>query len=193
MYEHASVATAATPAVAIVRAIRTDQLDAATPCDDYDVRKLVNHLLFWGPSLEGAARKESVAPPAASDRDVDLTHGDWAGRFEAQADRLVAAWSEPDAWEGTTRMGGPTPLPASMVGGMLLGEFVVHGWDLARATGQEPVWDDGVLHLVYREVEQTAEQGRESGVYAARVEVPGTAPLLARILALTGRDPNWTA
>jgi uncharacterized protein (TIGR03086 family) len=192
MQEHSLMAMAVAPTVAIVRNIRADQLDAPTPCNEYDVHKLINHLLSWGPSLEGAARKKSVAPPAASDQDVDLTDGDWKGKLEAQTNSLATAWSEPDAWEGTTRMGSPMQLPAPMIGGMVLGELVVHGWDLARATGQEPTWDDEVLTFVYQEVEKTAEQGRDMGVYGDRVQVPDTASVLDRILGLTGRDPNWT-
>jgi len=193
MPEHTLVARAAQPTVAIIRNIKADQFDAATPCSEYDVRKLINHLLFWGPSLEAAARKEQVAPPAAGERDVSVADRDAPGLLEAQLDRLVAAWGRPEAWEGATQLGSPTPLPAPMIGGMVLGEFVVHGWDLARATGQEAGWDDEVLQLVHREVAKTAEQGREMGVYGERVPVPDTASVLARTLGLTGRDPNWGA
>lgn len=191
MQGHSLIAMAAAPTVATVRAIRSDQLGAPTPCREYDVRALINHLLFWGPSLEGAARKQAVPPPAASEQDVDLAGGEWADAVVAQIDRLVAAWSELDAWEGTTWMGGPTELPAPTIGGMVLGELVVHGWDLARATGQEPRWNDGVLKYLHREVEQTAEQGRQMGVYGDPVQVPATAAVLDRTLGLTGRDPGW--
>jgi uncharacterized protein (TIGR03086 family) len=192
MERHSLAAMAAAPTVAVVAAIRRDQLSARTPCSEYDVRKLVNHLLFWGPSLEGAARKQPVAPPAASEPEVDLTDGDWPGNLQAQLDRMVTAWSEPDAWEGTTQMSVPKHLPASLIGGMVLGELVVHGWDLARATGQLPTWDDEILNVLYADVEQIVERGRNMGVFAAAVPVPDTAPVLDRILGLTGRDPNWT-
>ena len=76
MQEHLLMAMAAAPTITIVGNLGHDQLDAPTPCSEYDVRGLVNHLLFWGPSLEGAARKISVAPPAAGDQDLDLTGGD---------------------------------------------------------------------------------------------------------------------
>jgi uncharacterized protein (TIGR03086 family) len=185
------VGLAATPALATVRAIGADQLTAPTPCREYDVRALINHLLFWGPSLEGAGRKTAVAPPGASDRDVDLTGGDWCGALAAQLDRLVTVWREPQAWEGSAPFGGPMELPAALVGGMVLVELVVHGWDLARATGGEPRWHDEVLAYVHHEVEQTAERGRQAGLYADPVPVPGSAPVLARTLGLTGRDPNW--
>ncbi|MBA3417556.1 MAG: TIGR03086 family protein [Geodermatophilaceae bacterium] len=192
MHEHSLMVLAAAPTVAVVRGIGADQLGASTPCSDYAVQRLISHLLLWGPSLEGAARKKLVAPPADSDQDVDLTDGDWRGKLEAQTNNLVTAWSEPDAWEGTTRMGGPMELPAPMIGGMVLGELVVHGWDLARATGQQPTWHDEVLTLLYQEVAKTAEQGRDMGVYGERVQVPDTASVLDRILGLTGRNPNWT-
>ena len=71
-------------------------------------------------------------------------------------------------------------LPAPMICGMVLGELVVHGWDLARATGEEPEWDDEVLNFVYRELEVTAEQGREMGVYGDRVDVPAPHPCSRR-------------
>lgn len=185
------VAAAAAPMVATVRAITADQLDAPTPCREYDVRRLLSHLLYWGASLEGAATDTPVAPPAASEQEVAPPDGDWGGALEAQIDRIATAWSDPQAWEGMTRMGGPDPMPASLIGGMVLTELVVHGWDLARATGQQPEWDDALLDFVYEEVEKTAEQGREMGVYGPPVPVPDTAPVLDRALGLTGRDPSW--
>jgi uncharacterized protein (TIGR03086 family) len=186
------IARAAAPLVEIIPNIKPDQLTAPTPCAEYDVGRLVNHLLFWGPSLEGAARKESLPPPAEAEADVDLTAGDWAAALEAHLERTAAAWSEPGAWDGSTRMGGPTELPASMIGGMVVGELVVHGWDLARATGQHPAWDDDLLRYLHEEVAASAEQGREMGIYGPEVAVPASSPTLDRVLGLTGRNPAWT-
>lgn len=187
------MARAAASFVQVVRTVDPDQLGARTPCSGYDVRGLVNHLLFWGPSLEAAARKESVSPPAGAEDDVDLTRGDWAAALEAQVERTMAAWSRPGAWEGTTQLGSPMELPAALIGNMVLGELVVHGWDLARATGQQLVVDDEVGEHLAEEVATTAEQGREMGVYGPEVAVPDTAPPLRRVLGLTGRDPGWRA
>ncbi len=191
MKEHELMALAAGPMLAVVRDLSAKRLDAPTPCADYDVGRLINHLLFWGPSLQAAARKEAVAPPAADEQDVNLTEGEWKDQLEAQTNLIVAAWSEPAAWKGHTGMGAPMEMPAPMIGGMVLGEIVVHGWDIARAIGQQPTWDEEVLSRVHQEVEKTAEQGREMGIYAERVPVPDTASVLDRLLGLTGRDPNW--
>ncbi|SFB13984.1 TIGR03086 family protein [Amycolatopsis marina] len=185
-------ARAATPLLEIIRNIKPDQLDAPTPCAEYDVRRLLNHLLFWGPSLEGAARKETVPPPAESDSAVDLTGGDWAADVETQLNRIVDAWSKPRAWAGTTHMGGPTELPAALVGGMVLSELVVHGWDLAKATGQHLVVADDVAGEVHKEVTKTATLGREMGAYGPEVPVPASSSTVDRVLGLTGRDPAWT-
>lgn len=176
-------------AVEVVGDIKPDQLGAPTPCAEYDVRKLVNHLLFWGPSLEGAARKEIVPPPAGEESSLDLTTGDWAADLTAQLTRTAQLWSAPDAWTGTTHMGGPTEMPAEMVGGMVLTEVVVHTWDLAQATGQSPTWDEDLLDQVHRDLVPTAQMGRDLGVYGPEVPVPADAPLLHRILGLTGRKP----
>ncbi len=163
-------------------------LDAATPCAEWDVRALVNHLLHWGPALEAAARKEALDPGA----EVDRTAGDWRARLRAQVEATAAAWSEPAAWEGSTRMGGPMELPADLVGGMVLGELVLHGWDLARAAGDDPHWDGSLVLRVYDEIARSADMGRQMGVYADEVPVPASAPPLARALGLSGRDPAWT-
>jgi len=180
MQESSLVALAVPPTLAVVQAIRTDQFDAPTPCHDWTVRQLVDHQLEWGPALVAAARKELVPPGRI----------EGAGLEEHFA-ALAEAWSDPAAWTGVTRLGGPTELPAAMIGGMVLGEVVVHGWDLAVATGQHPEWPADLLDFVHEEVAKTAEQGREMGVYGPAVAVPDSAPPLDRILGMTGRDPNW--
>ncbi|MEU7531859.1 TIGR03086 family metal-binding protein [Saccharothrix sp. NPDC042600] len=174
----------------IVDGVGPDQWGSATPCSEYDVKGLAHHLLFWGPSLVGAGRKEAVPPPAAAEPDVEPV-ADWPTALKEHVARTVEAWSEPDAWTGVTHMGGPMELPADLVGGMVVGEFVVHGWDLARATGQTPEWDAKLLDYLLVEVEKSARQGRDMGIYGPEVEVPDTAPTLHRVLALTGRDPHW--
>jgi uncharacterized protein (TIGR03086 family) len=184
---HLLVGAAAPVTLKIVDGI--DSLDAPTPCAGWDVRALVNHLLHWGPSLAASARKELLEPG----EEVDRTGGDWRSLLRTQLGATAAAWSEPAAWEGSTRMGGPMELPADLVGGMVLGELVLHGWDLARASGLHPHWDDTLLLRVYEEVARSADMGRQMGIYAAEVPVPDPAPPLVKVLGLSGRDPEWTA
>jgi uncharacterized protein (TIGR03086 family) len=164
--------------------VTPDGLDAPTPCTEFDVRALLNHLLTWGPVLEAAARKEPAAP-------VEHTAADPAEAFGERLERVVAAWSEQEAWEGSTTMGGPDPMPAALIGGMVVSEIVVHGWDLGRALDRHPSWDPAVLGFVLGEVTATAELGRSMGIYADAVPVPDPAPVLDRLLGVTGRDPQW--
>ena len=180
MREHELIALAAPPTLTVVRGIRPDQLTAPTPCAEYDVQGLIDHMLHWAPSLARASRRsDGRAQPGGNP-------------LERQIDQLVAAWSAPEAWQGMTSMGGPQELPARMIGAMATGEVVVHGWDLARATGQPVSWDETLLEFLYDEVAKTAELGREMQAYGAEVPVPRTAPVLDRMLGLTGRDPRWT-
>ena len=192
MSEAQFVAGAAASLTTVIHSITPDQLGARTPCAEFDVRGLVNHLLFWGPSLVGAARKESVPPPAESEALVDLTRGDWRGAVDAHLQKLVAAWGEPAAWVGDTFAGGPMEFPAVRIGGMVAIDLVVHGWDLARATGQELVVAEDIAEYVYDEVAKGAELGREMGVYGPEVAVPAGASTVDRIVGLTGRDPAWS-
>src|SRR5688500_7872008 len=92
------MSTAADALADVVRAIESDQLTNPTPCTEFDVRELVHHLLYWGPSLAAAARKENVPPS-----DVDVT--DWRGALLAQLTSTVEAWAPASAWEGDTSMG----------------------------------------------------------------------------------------
>lgn len=185
------VSHAAGAMAAVVRNITADQLANKTPCTEYDVRALVNHILFWGPSEAGAGRKESVPQPAATESDVDLTAGDWRGDLLALLADISSAWAPASAWEGETTMGTPHTLPASVMGDMIMGELVVHGWDLAVATGQRlDLPADTLAHLLDA-AGGMAAQGRELGMFGPEVTVAADAPALDRVLGLTGRDPAW--
>jgi uncharacterized protein (TIGR03086 family) len=181
---------AARVAIDVVRNVKTDQLALPTPCRDWDVRTLANHLTFWAAfRSEVAARKQT--PPAEQEGDVDYVTDDWAQVFERQLTKAVAAWGEPGAWEGVTGLaGGQSPAP--FIGKMMIGELVVHGWDLARATGQDLSVSPELAEAVHAGVVEFAEQGREYRVFGDAVPVPDSAPVLDRALALSGRDPRWT-
>lgn len=191
MRAHELLKPALAPTLTVVQHIRSDQLDAATPCADSTVRTLLDHMREWAPILTAAA---PTAPPRPGSSTLETyLEADLRAELEADLARLVAAWSTTCAWEGTATMGGGPEMPAAMIGGMALGEIVIHGWDLARATGQEPRWDDEVLSFLHDEVARTAELGREAKAYGPEVPVPQTATLLDRTLGLTGRDPGWSS
>ena len=93
-----------------------------------------------------------------------------------------------------TRAGG-VDLPGEVAGLVALDELVVHGWDVARATGQPYEVDVPSLETVQAFVAQFSEPGMEearAGLFGPVVEVPEDAPLLDRVIGLTGRDPAWS-
>lgn len=177
---------AAAPHADLVRAAARTPLDAPTPCATWDLRALLGHLLAWTPVLAATGRRQAVALP---DEGTDLVVGDWPATLDAARHELVAAWRDPAAWTGTVTMGGPDALPADMIGGMVLGELVVHGWDLGRSVGRTPDWPPEVLEAALTAVSGMAEQGRGMGVFADEVPLAGSASTLDRVLALSGRDP----
>ncbi len=110
--------------------------------------------------------------------------------YVAQLDRAVQAWSDPKAWAGDIGVMGDAT-PAADVAAMLIMEMVLHGWDVARATGQEYVCDDAVAAAVLDTVEAQAELFRKYQGFKAIVPVPDEAPVFDRALSLSGRDPHW--
>ena len=75
---------------------------------------------------------------------------------------------------------------------MVVGELVIHGWDLARASGQHLAFQADLLSYVQDEVAKNAELGRQMGIYGPEVDLPASASTLDRVLDLTGRNPAWT-
>ncbi|WP_199431542.1 TIGR03086 family metal-binding protein [Qaidamihabitans albus] len=174
----------------VVLGVRPDQLAECTPCAGYDIRGLLNHLLYWSPRLAAAARKEPAPPADGGEEAARLVEGDWAGRLLALTDDLVGALGAAGAGEGTTTMGGDS-LPAAMVERMALCEFVLHGWDLAMAARLPFDPAPAVAEATEEVMREMAGQGRAMKVFGPEVPVAADAPALHRALGLSGRDPAW--
>ena len=84
-------------------------------------------------------------------------------------------------------------MPGEAVGVVGLTEVVIHGWDLARATGQTYDVDPAIAEAVLANVAQFAAQGPVDGLFGPAVPIGDDAPVLDRIIALSGRDPAWRA
>ncbi|WP_322987315.1 TIGR03086 family metal-binding protein [Phaeacidiphilus oryzae] len=165
-------------------------MSGPTPCAEYDVRTLTNHLVLWtSHSLEARARGRSV-PEEWQKRDF-TADPDWAEAYRVQLDKAVAAWSDPRVWEEEMDLGGQT-MPAEAVAGMNLMELVLHGWDLGRAIGVEYRLPEASAEHVLRLVEEHAAMYRQYGGFAEPVALSSAgADPLARAVALSGRDPGW--
>lgn len=181
------LALASRRAVPVVRGIPDAALAARTPCAEYDVRALVDHLFQVVVQFQRLAAKEESdfgETPGLVAEDTG-----WRERFAREADRLVAAWSAPGAEEGTT---GGMGMPARLVGSMALLDLTVHVWDLARATGQDhPGADEAVVAELAGAVDELAPTARKMGVFGEPVPQAEGASAFERLLARTGRDPHW--
>jgi uncharacterized protein (TIGR03086 family) len=187
---HAEMTDAADAAARTVGNVHESQLGQPTPCDDWDVRTLLNHLIVWTSySLEARAHGDSVAQDLI-DRDFAADPG-FAADYRAQLDRALSAWSDPAKWEGSLDVMG-SPMPAADVAALNIAEMVLHGWDLAAATGQAYTVSEPAAAAALRAVEANAELFRQYKGFAEPVEVPPSASVLDRALAASGRDPAWT-
>ena len=184
------LAPAAAELARVVAAVRDEQLTAPTPCPQMPVDALLDHAVGFTVAFKIAARKGTLdqAPQASA----EALPSDWRTRLPAQLDELAAAWRDPSAWEGTTTVAGVT-LPGSAMGRVALTELVVHGWDIAVATGQPYRVDpDDVAACLDFQREFAAGVPRNGGLFGPEVPVADGAPVLDRLLGFTGRDPNWS-
>ena len=180
---------AAQRVASLVTSVGDDQLDLPTPCPDQCVGDLIDHIGVFAVRFAATARKDSggTAPPPAPDA-ANLEEG-WRGRIERDLHALAEAWDDPQAWEGYTLAGG-IEMPAEVAGLVALDELVVHGWDIAVATGRRsvpPVHEiDAATGFV-----SSFDAPRDGALFGPVVAVADDAPPLDRLLGATGRDPSW--
>jgi uncharacterized protein (TIGR03086 family) len=176
----------------VVGAITPEQLQDRTPCTDYDVAQLQDHVLGWLATFAaGFADPQGQAPQASLDG--YSAPADAAGAVRAAGDKLATAIRD-GAADRPLRL-GESAMPGDMALGMILWEYQVHGWDLARATGQpwSPPAAAAEESLVFAPAMLTDDYQGDGKAFGRRVRVPDEAPPLDRLLGLSGRDPSWAA
>jgi uncharacterized protein (TIGR03086 family) len=183
------LAPAARRLAALLPGVPDSALGAPTPCAENTVATLLDHLVGLAEGLAASARKEATAAPQASAEHLDP---EWRTILPPQLDALVAAWREPGAGEGMTTAGG-LELPAAEVALVTLDELVIHGWDLARATGQPYQPDAADVAAIMPFLDAFGSEQGVPGLFGPAVAVPDDAPLFDRALGLSGRDPAWRA
>lgn len=176
----------------LVSGVTDDQLPGPTPCAGTTVRGLLAHVQHLALAFRDAADKAGSpiqdAPPGPGELDED-----WRNLIPARLAALAAAWGRPEAWEGTTKVGGVTA-PGAAAGKIAANELVIHGWDLARSTRQPFGCDQGSLQasLEFVTSAQGPERAGREGLFGPAIEVPADAPMIDRLIGLSGRDPSWT-
>lgn len=164
-----------------------DQWDRPTPCADWDVRALLNHVvaeLLWMPPLLAGQTIAEVGD--RFDGDV-LGAGPKEVASTAAAGAIVAA-AEPGALERTVHLSfGDVPGVEYL--GQVTSDVVIHTWDLARAVGGDEHLDDELVAEVAAFILPQVDGWRAAGVFGPAVDVPAGADAQSRLLAQTGRTP----
>ena len=176
---------------AAVAAVPAGGWTAPTPCVDWDVRTLTNHVVGedrWVPPLvEGRTIAE-----VGDALDGDLLGTDPADAAASAGQAAVAALGEPGALGRTVHLSFGD-FSAEDYGWQVLVDHVVHTWDLLAGSGQDRALDTELVDAAAGWWADWAEAYRGAGAVSPPVDVPVDAPPQVRLIASFGRDPAWTA
>ncbi|MDN5919540.1 MAG: TIGR03086 family metal-binding protein [Pseudonocardia sp.] len=182
-------------AVSVIRDTPVERYDDPTPCTDFTVADLINHMAFGLVLARCSGTREPWDPAWTADSPAPVLDGlpreQWAAAAAEAGAQVIAAWDDPAAWSGDSHMGGAV-MPAAVIGSMMTGEFAVHAWDLAAAAGRRVDVGPGLGEVALEAMTGMAAMGRDAGWIGPEVTVPADAPVFDRALAVSGRDPSWT-
>lgn len=167
-----------------VQPVGDDQWDNPTPCTEWSVRDLLNHIVYearWAPPLLAGKTVEEIG-----DRfEGDLLGDDPKGAWKEASQAALAATSGLDLDDMVHVSWGQ--IPAREYLGQLFQDHLIHGWDLARGTGGDDSLDPELVAACWAGAKEQEKVIRASGVFGDRVEVPADADTQTKLLALLGR------
>jgi uncharacterized protein (TIGR03086 family) len=169
--------------------VRPDQWTGPTPCTEWDVRALVNHVVYeqrWMVPLFAGATIAEVG---------DRFEGDLLGdspdaTVDEAAEQAKATVAAPGAMDTTVHLSfGETP--SREYAYQLFADHLIHAWDLAVAIGADPTLDPDAVDELARWFVDQEDSYRQVGAIGPRVEVPASAGTQDRLIGAFGRDPDW--
>jgi len=168
-----------------VRTTGDDQWHLPTPCSEWDVHALVNHLVnesYWtAPLLQGKTIAE-----VGDVFDGDLLGDDPKGAWDKSAAEAVAAAAAPGATTATAHVSFGD-IPGADYLQQLFHDYLIHGWDLARAIGADETLDPVLVEVCYSQAKPVEDLLKASGVFGDKLEPPEGADLQTKLLAVFGR------
>lgn len=180
IHQRAGIATRS-----FVAGIKDDQWAAPTNCD-MDVRALVNHIVsghFWAAELSSGKTIADVG----THLDGDILGASPLDTYDASLAAAQSGFARPGALEDLCHLSYGDLLGAVYCGHRILDTFI-HGWDIARATGQADTLDPALVEVVYAMFEPHAADLQASGAFGTPVTVPNDADTQTKLLAMLGRD-----
>lgn len=173
-----------------VAQVGSDRWQLATPCEDWDVRAVVNHVTsgnLWAVELMAGRTIEEVG-----DRlDGDVLGDDPLGAYETSASAAAEVFAAPGAMERPAAV-SYGPVPGRVYCGHRLLDALIHGWDIAKGAGLDTTLDAALVEEVWAVVEPEVEGLRSSGAFGdGSVVVPAGADRQTVLLAALGRSTGW--
>jgi uncharacterized protein (TIGR03086 family) len=153
-----------------------DQLEAPTPCEEWDVRALLNHLVDSQRYFTEAVDDPKATLPHPTPPDV--IGDDPVKRYAEASEATLRAYAEPGVVERT----GPSLAIAFT-------DQLVHGWDLAKATGQDTTMPDDLARAAFEAINGKMPDDQRHGMFKAARSVPDGASAQERLLGYAGRQP----
>ena len=170
----------------VVAGIGADQWGASTPCAAWGLRALVNHVVagnWWAAELANGATIEGVGERL----DGDQLGDDATSAYDHSAEAAAAAFEKPGALDAPCAV-SYGPVPGSVYAGHRFIDILIHGWDIAVATGQELTLDPVLVKSAWQVVEPQASLLQGSGMFGHTVDVSADADAETRLLAALGRS-----
>jgi uncharacterized protein (TIGR03086 family) len=154
----------------------TSKLSASTPCDKWNVRELMNHMLETQQYFVKSARGDDASPPGQNPPEL-LSDDPVADFMRARAETLHTFGAE-----GVVQKSEPSI-------GIAFSDQLLHGWDLARATGQDTTMPKGLAEAAYKMIHGRFTEEERKGIFQPEVTVAADASAQDKLLAYTGRIP----
>lgn len=201
---------------AVIGRVGNYQLNNQTPCTEFDVRSLLDHMVMGLRRVSALGRGDDpfgpavLAPPDADFRAADFRAADFRAAWSEAAHEVEVAWTDDEVLSRTMRLPWAEQPGAAMLTSYL-NEVTVHTWDLAEATGQRPAWDQRIVSLAFDSIRFMAPHNRAAmfasimaemppglappglapagDPFADAVDVHDDAPLIDRLVAWNGRRP----
>lgn len=172
---------------AIVAGIRPDQLDDPSPCAGWDVRELLNHVVGGNLWVKPLVDGRTIAD-VGDELDGDQLGDDHVAAYERSAAQAAASFSADGAMDAMVAV-SYGPVPGSMYCGHRFIDVLIHGWDLAKGTGQDTTLDPALVAACWTVVEPELSILEGSGMFGTAQPVPDDADPATKLLAALGRTP----
>jgi uncharacterized protein (TIGR03086 family) len=170
-----------THARGLIAGVRPEQRENRTPCEEWDVRALLDHMVGVVAGMGTAAAGEAPAPFALGE--------DPAAQFDEAAASALRAWRTPGVLDRVVEA-GPGPMPGRVLASINLLDTATHTWDLAVATGQ-PAELPGPVAAAAMEASRTiVTEELRPGRFAPEQAPPEGASPTQRLAAFLGRSPQ---